>query len=196
MIFSVLQKNRVWGYCLSNKTWWKPRFLMHQRPLVKGRIANFGIFQTFLIFAFWIIFSVFQTNWVFGYSWSTLLWHRCYYPHRSRAPLSPVGFLSNFLIVVQCKVLSPHFGREAGILYAGFYSRQNELILPNMGRFQDIKMHCFGQPLSILKLFLPYPIFHDSVLKPIQSITYNVRPSVVCLCYRLHSLPLQHKHII
>ena len=26
----------------------------------------------------------------FGYSWSTLLWYRCYYPHRSRDALSPV----------------------------------------------------------------------------------------------------------
>ena len=26
------------------KTWWKPRFPMEKRPLVKGRIANFGIF--------------------------------------------------------------------------------------------------------------------------------------------------------
>jgi hypothetical protein len=24
------------------------------------------------------------------FSWSTLLWHRCYYPHRSRVALSPV----------------------------------------------------------------------------------------------------------
>ena len=37
-----------------------------------------------------MIFSVFQKNWVFGYSWSTLLWYRCYYPHRSRDALSPV----------------------------------------------------------------------------------------------------------
>ena len=28
--------------------------------------------------------------WVSGYSWSTLLWNRCYYPHRSRDALSPV----------------------------------------------------------------------------------------------------------
>ena len=28
--------------------------------------------------------------WVFGYFWTTLLWHRCYYPHRSRDALSPV----------------------------------------------------------------------------------------------------------
>ena len=26
----------------------------------------------------------------FWYSWSTLLWYRCYYPHRSRDALSPV----------------------------------------------------------------------------------------------------------
>ena len=35
-------------------------------------------------------FSVCQKNWVLGYSWSTLLWYWCYYPHRSRAALSPV----------------------------------------------------------------------------------------------------------
>ena len=28
---------------LPYKTWWKLRFLMDQRPLVKGRIANIGI---------------------------------------------------------------------------------------------------------------------------------------------------------
>ena len=37
-----------------------------------------------------MIFSVFQKNVVLVYSWSTLLWYRCYYPHRSRDALSPV----------------------------------------------------------------------------------------------------------
>ena len=37
-----------------------------------------------------MIFSVFQKNMVFGYSWPTLLWYWCYYPHRSRDALSPV----------------------------------------------------------------------------------------------------------
>ena len=37
-----------------------------------------------------MIFSVFQKTLAFGYSWSTLLWYRCYYPHRSRDALSPV----------------------------------------------------------------------------------------------------------
>ena len=37
-----------------------------------------------------MIFSIFQKNHVFGYSWATLLWYRCYYPHRSRDALSPV----------------------------------------------------------------------------------------------------------
>ena len=55
------------------------------------RIANFGIFIDISeFFAFLLIFSVFQKNRVFGYSWSTILWHRCYYPHRSRHALSPV----------------------------------------------------------------------------------------------------------
>ena len=57
----------------------------------EGYIANFGIsLEVFDFFAFLIIFSVFQKKWVFGYSWSSLLWYRCYYPHRSRDALSPV----------------------------------------------------------------------------------------------------------
>ena len=48
------------------------------------------ISRLFWVFAFLVIFSVFQKKMVFGYSWSTLLWHRCYYPHRSRDTLSPV----------------------------------------------------------------------------------------------------------
>ena len=46
---------------------------------------------------FWMIFSVFQKNQVLGYSWSTLLWHRCYYPHRSRGSVSPVCGILKFL---------------------------------------------------------------------------------------------------
>ena len=37
-----------------------------------------------------MIFFVGQKNCVLGYSWSTLLWYRCYYPHRSRDALSPL----------------------------------------------------------------------------------------------------------
>ena len=37
-----------------------------------------------------MIFSLFKKNLVLGYSWSTLLWHRCYYPYRSGDALSPV----------------------------------------------------------------------------------------------------------
>ena len=36
-----------------------------------------------------MIFS-FKKKKVLGYCWSTLIWHRCYYPHRSRDTLSPV----------------------------------------------------------------------------------------------------------
>ena len=41
MIFSVFQKNWAFGYSWSTR---KPRFPMDKRPLVEGRIANFGIF--------------------------------------------------------------------------------------------------------------------------------------------------------
>ena len=37
-----------------------------------------------------MIFSVFQKVWVFRYSWSTLIWCRCYYPHWLRDALSTV----------------------------------------------------------------------------------------------------------
>ena len=46
------------------------------------------ISRRFWVFAFWMIFPFFKKNWVLGYSWSTLLWHRCYYRHRSRDALS------------------------------------------------------------------------------------------------------------
>ena len=73
------------------QTCWKLHFPMDERPLVKGYIANFGhICGRFWVFSFWMNFSVFSKIWVFGYSWSTLPWYWCYYPHRSRDALSPV----------------------------------------------------------------------------------------------------------
>ena len=55
----------------------------------------------FLSFCVLMIFSVFQKNWVLGYSWSTLLWHRCYYPHRSRDALSPLcGIFSSYFVSI------------------------------------------------------------------------------------------------
>ena len=50
-----------------------------------------------------MIFSVFQKNWVFGYSWSTFLWHRCYYPHRSRDALSPICGIFGFRVKTKMK---------------------------------------------------------------------------------------------
>ena len=54
------------------------------------------ISRRFWVFPFWITFSVldyffrFKFFFVFVYSWSTLLWYRCYYPHQSRDSMSPV----------------------------------------------------------------------------------------------------------
>ena len=44
---------------------------MDKRPLVEGHMANFGISDIFEFLRFGWFFSVFQKNWVFGYSWST-----------------------------------------------------------------------------------------------------------------------------
>ena len=66
--FSFFQKKWVLEYSLFNKTWWKPRFLMDQRPLVKGRTANFVIFldvSEFLRFCDFFCFSKKLGFWVF-----------------------------------------------------------------------------------------------------------------------------------
>ena len=44
-----------------------------------------------------MIFLVFFIGF-FGYSWSTLLWYRCFYPHRSIDALSPVCGIFSFLL--------------------------------------------------------------------------------------------------
>ena len=46
--------------------------------------------DVFEFLRFGCFFLFFKKKWVLGYSWSTLLWRRCYYPHRSRDALSPV----------------------------------------------------------------------------------------------------------
>ena len=74
-------------------------FLVHPETTLPDGLETFGrreyrefwhTSRRFWLFAFWMIFFVFLKNRVLGYSWSTLLWHRCYYPHRSRDALSPV----------------------------------------------------------------------------------------------------------
>ena len=56
---------------LPYKTWRKPRFPMYSRPLVEGRIANFGISLDIFEFLRFGWFFPFLKKWVFGYSWST-----------------------------------------------------------------------------------------------------------------------------
>ena len=75
---------------LPYKTWWKPRFPMDERPLIKAHIANFGISLDVFEFLDFGWFFPFFFYWVFGYSWSTLSWYWCYYPHWSRDALPPV----------------------------------------------------------------------------------------------------------
>ena len=89
-IFSVFQNNRVLGYSLSNKTWWNHASRLIRDLWSKGVSLILSYFQMFLSFCVFGNFFPFKKNVCFGYSWTTLLWHRCYYPHWSRDALSPV----------------------------------------------------------------------------------------------------------
>ena len=93
-----------------------------------------------------MIFSVFQKNWVFGYSWSTLQWYRCYYLHRSRDALYPVcGILS-------CKILSI-------FTWLFFCMWEN---LPNIHGFSSYLFFFFT-----IEWYTPPPFkIHDMVKKP------------------------------
>jgi hypothetical protein len=55
----------------------------------KGVSLILAYFLTFLSFCVLDNFFHFSKKMGFWYSWSTLLWYRCYYPHRSRDALSP-----------------------------------------------------------------------------------------------------------
>ena len=88
MIFSVFQKKiGFWGILgppgNHASRWIRVLWL-------KGVSLILAYLQTFLSFCVLDDFFLFKKNRVLGYSWSTLLWHRCYYPHRSRDALSPV----------------------------------------------------------------------------------------------------------
>ena len=66
-------------------------------------MANFGIFlDVFEFMRFGWFLPFFQKNQVFGYSWFTLLWYRCFYLHRSRDALSPAcgSFSENFELLL------------------------------------------------------------------------------------------------
>ena len=58
-------------------------------------LAYFYTFLGFCVLDDFFCFS--KKKLVLGYSWFTLLWYRCYYPHRSMDALSPVcGIYSSF----------------------------------------------------------------------------------------------------
>ena len=98
-------------------------FLVHPETTLPDGLETSGwrayrlichISRRFWVFEFLMIFYVFQKNRVLGYSWSTLLWYRCYYPHWSGDALSPVCWI--FCIGVTIRI-----GREIlCLLYAGF----------------------------------------------------------------------------
>ena len=81
--------------------------------------------------------------------WSTLLWHRCYYPHRSRNALSPVcGIFSSSICLCQFKL---------GLLFIVMTKSQN-----GGGRI------CSEKTGVLVKLF----VFHFSVIYVIYILSF------------------------
>ena len=75
---------------IHREAWFPPCFVRQNRP-----------FFFLLFFCVFCYFFRFQKNWVFGYFWSTLLWYRCFYPHRLRDALSPVSRIFFFKILLR-----------------------------------------------------------------------------------------------
>ena len=78
-IFHLKKKKSFFGYSWSTR---KPRFQMDQRPLVEGRIANFGIFLD--VFEFCVL----------GYSLSNKTWWKPRFPMDKRPQVE--GRIANF----------------------------------------------------------------------------------------------------
>ena len=96
----IFKASALWAYafykskcpyvCLSVCVWslLRYRLTVFLTPLLED------IFEFYML----VDFFCFQKNGVSGYSWSTLLWYWCYYPHLSRDALSPVcGIFLKFL---------------------------------------------------------------------------------------------------
>ena len=85
-----------------------------------------------------MIFPVFQKKWVFGYSWSTLLWYRCYYPHWSRDALSPVYGIFFVLVLLSASVERCFVSRMRDFFY--IYKSQNiQKVRTNLHRCTWVK---------------------------------------------------------
>ena len=100
-------------------------------------------------------FSVFQKNQVFGYSWSTLLWHRCYYPHRSRDALSPVCGI--FWLEMQTKGFV-HTVKKCLVILVELkmiiiqVSKENRIIKVYMQKYEQLCILIIN-----IYIFLPWP---------------------------------------
>ena len=90
----------------------------------------------------------------FGFSWSTLLWYRCYYPHRSRDALSPV-----------CGIFC----------FKTFFSFM-DAVLKLMFEYQAVFCHkCFKKNPNIWKLFLYSSTVPYSLLRKIYFLSIYTR---------------------
>ena len=82
-----------------------------------------------------------RKNWILGYSLSTLLWYRCYNPHRSRDALSPVCriFFNNIYFWRGWMLFKYDFQDIKKI----FYLKKNSTLLSFFFFNINIKFHLF-----------------------------------------------------
>ena len=121
-----------------------------------------------------MIFSVFQKNWVFCYSWFTLLWYWCYYPHRSRDALSPV-----------CGIFFEDIKIVATPLYSTILCKVQQAGLSAQCSDSSIKRTVYSVPCLVFSVQFQFSVFSLAgtvcrVHCEVYSVQYSVF-SVQCL---------------
>ena len=121
----------LWDYNIAaTRHWWKGVSL----------ILSFGVLNDFFRFS--------KKKWVFGYSWSTLLWYRCYYPHRSRDALSPV---CRIFLYIRASTYSFFTNDVIVIPLTSVSSKSSLIVLLNWSQYLS-HILIFWHFLTILKL--------------------------------------------
>ena len=88
-------------------------------------------------------------------SWSTLLWYRCYYPHRSRDALSPICGI--FVVVEE---VYTEYGLQEGVCFTACVVENYFLLL---------KFYLMKIKYIFFYKYIPHPFNHLSIKWPFSS---------------------------
>ena len=122
----------------------------------------------------------FKKKMVFWYSWSTLMWHRCYYPHRSRDALSPHSFVRNIFIIsyyatsFKVRKWLDHFGwwkNSEKFVCKYFQLKKNNNFISISGRFLLLfSIHFLIGPISYQKTYFKILDVYISVKRALEKL--------------------------